>query len=66
VFYDQLSLTVADPEHSVYEKRLNMIGESERGRILVVTLTEEANEIRIIRAQKPTRIERRYYEEGFS
>jgi uncharacterized DUF497 family protein len=66
VFYDPLSLTVGDPEHSVYERRLHIIGESNGGRVLVVTFFEGKSEIRIITAQKPTKSERRYYEEGHS
>ncbi|MGQ0761060.1 MAG: BrnT family toxin [Acidobacteriota bacterium] len=47
VFYDPLSLTVDDPEHSTY-----------------VSFFESRTEIRIISAQKPTKRERNYYEEG--
>jgi uncharacterized protein len=64
VFYDPLSLTIEDSDHSVYERRLNIIGQSESGRLLVVTFTERLGELRIIRAQRPTPLERRVYEEG--
>ena len=64
VFYDPLSLTVDDPEHSAYERRLHIIGESDRGRLIVVSFTELKNEIRIISAQKPTGLERKQYEEN--
>lgn len=64
VFYDPLSLTVDDPEHSVYERRLHIIGESNRGQLMVVSFFEGHSEIRIISAQKPTKLERRQYEEG--
>jgi uncharacterized protein len=57
VFYDRLSLTVDDPEHSFYEKRLHIVGESDKGRLIVVTFSEGPGEIRIISAQKPTRHE---------
>src|SRR5260370_40183718 len=65
VFYDQLNLTVDDPEHSVYERRLHTIGESNRGRLIVVTFVEGPDEIRITSAQKPTRRERKHYEESY-
>jgi uncharacterized protein len=64
VFYDPLSLTVDDPEHSAHERRHHIIGESERGHLVLVTFAESAAEIRIISAQKPTRREREQYEEG--
>lgn len=63
VFYDPLSLTVDDPGHSAYERRFHIIGESDKGRLIVVTFFEGAGEIRIISAQKPTRLERKNYEE---
>ena len=66
VFYDPLSLTVNDPEHSVDETRLHIIGESDRRRLILVTFTESQKEIRIISAQKPTRRERKQYEENES
>src|SRR5260370_42462342 len=65
VFYDPLSLTVDDPEHSVYERRLHTIGESNKGRLIVVTFFEGPDEIRITSAQKPTRRERKHYEESY-
>src|SRR2546423_6767322 len=66
VFYDPLSLTVNDPEHSVDETRLHIIGESDRRRLILVTFTESQKEIRIISAQKPTQRERKQYEENES
>ena len=64
VFYDPLSLTVDDPEHSTYERRLHIIGESNTGRLVVVSFSESRTAIRIISAQKPTKRERSYYEKG--
>ena len=64
VFYDLLSLTVDDPEHSAHERRHHIIGESQSGRLVLVTFAESPTEIRIISAQKPTRLERKQYEEG--
>lgn len=40
VFYDPLSLTVDDPEHSEYERRLHIIGESNKGRLVLVRFSE--------------------------
>lgn len=47
MFYDRLSLTVEDPEHSVYERRFHIVGESDKGRVIVVTFFEGPGEIRI-------------------
>lgn len=66
VFYDRLSLTVDDPEHSVNERRLHIIGESNKGKLILVTFVEGSDGIRIISAQKPTRRERKHYEERYS
>jgi uncharacterized DUF497 family protein len=65
VFYDPLSLTVDDPEHSVHERRLHIIGESNKGQLILVTFSAASDEIRIISAQKPTRRERKHYEESY-
>ena len=37
VFDDPLFLTFADPEHSIQEQRFVIMGESARGRLLVVS-----------------------------
>lgn len=63
VFFDSLSITVPDEEHSFYEYRFVTIGESEAGKLLVVFHTETKNEIRIISARKPTKTERKNYEQ---
>src|SRR3990167_5834765 len=39
VFYDPLSATFDDPDHSVGEQRLITLGYSSRGRLLVVSVT---------------------------
>lgn len=62
VFFDPLGLTINDPDHSITEYRFQTIGESNKGRLLVVSYTERANKIRIITARKPTRRERKDYE----
>jgi len=66
VFYDHLSLTVDDANHSKYEVRFHIIGESNRGKLMVISFAETEDEIRVISAQKPTRKERKDYEEGHS
>jgi uncharacterized DUF497 family protein len=64
VLADPLSVTIADPLHSEREDRLVTIGESLRGRLLVVVHTERGDRIRIITARRATRRERKQYEEG--
>jgi len=64
VFGDSLSLTISDPEHSETEDRFIIIGQSHRGKMLVVVHTERGDNIRIISARRATRRERKAYEEG--
>jgi hypothetical protein len=64
VFADGLALTGADPDHSLGEARWITFGESVRGRLLVVSHTDEGDIIRIISARVATRREKRFYEEG--
>ena len=64
VFADPLEIMIDDPDHSSAENRFISIGESFRRRVLVVSYMERSNEIRIINARKPTRRERREYQEG--
>jgi len=63
VFADPLEIMIYDPDHSSAEQRFISIGESFRRRLVVVSYTERAKKIRIINARKPTRSERRAYEE---
>lgn len=63
-FGDSLSLTIADPEHSVAEHRWVLLGTSAAGRLVVVVHTEEDDTVRIISARLASRGERRAYEEG--
>jgi uncharacterized protein len=63
VFFDSLALTVNDAEHSWYEYRFITIGQTVTNKLIVVFYTETDDEIRIISARKPTRIERLSYEE---
>jgi uncharacterized DUF497 family protein len=62
-FRDPLSVTIDDPLHSEHEKRLVLIGQSHRDRILVVVHTERGDRIRIISARLATNRERQRYEE---
>jgi uncharacterized DUF497 family protein len=62
---DDLAITAADPDHSVGEERWITFGVSARGRLLVVSHTDEEGDIiRIISARPATRPERTLYEEG--
>jgi uncharacterized DUF497 family protein len=63
VFADPLSVTVADPDHSTAEDRFLIVGQSYRGRLLIVSFAERGNRIRIISARELTRAERKAYEE---
>src|SRR5262249_36340110 len=59
-----LALTIPDPLHSEAEDRFITLGESHRGRLLVVVSTDRGDTIRIISARVATRRERKDYEEG--
>jgi uncharacterized protein len=62
VFDDPLFLTFADPEHSIQKQRFVIMGESARGRLLVVSYTERIGTTRLISARQVTRKERKAYE----
>ena len=57
-------MMVHDPDHSVEEARFVMIGQTFRGRLLVVVHSDREGSTRIIRAREATRGERRDYEQG--
>lgn len=61
---DDLSVTGADPEHSLGESRFVTFGMSGAGRLLVVGHTERGDLLRIISARRATKRERRIYEES--
>lgn len=63
VFDDPLFLVFTDPDHSIEEQRLIIMGESSQGRLLVVAYTERGEVTRLISAREATRGERRAYEE---
>jgi len=62
VFYDPLSATFNDPDHSIGEQRLITIGYSPHSRLLVVSHTERGKIIRIISARPATALERKRHE----
>ncbi|MGA2985029.1 MAG: BrnT family toxin [Terriglobia bacterium] len=62
VFGDPLELAIADPDHSEEEFRFLSMGQSARGRLLVVAYTEREGRTRIINAREAIPRERRQYE----
>ena len=62
VFYDPLTATFDDPDHSVGERRLITVGNSSRGRLLVVVHVARGDSIRIISARLTTARERKRHE----
>jgi uncharacterized protein len=61
---DPMSVTGADPDHSITEDRYVTFGVSERGRLLLVAYTDKEETIRIISARTASKGERKIYEEG--
>ena len=64
VFFDSLSATGDDPDHSLDEKRFVTFGMSSSGHLLAVAHALHDDVIRIISARHATRAERKLYEEG--
>ena len=62
VFYDPLSATFADPDHSIEEDRFITVGYSSQGRLFVISYTERRDAIRIISARPATMLERKRHE----
>jgi uncharacterized DUF497 family protein len=62
VFYDSLSATFDDPDHSVGEQRFITVGFSFHGRLLVVSHSERRESVRIISARRATARERKRHE----
>ena len=62
-FGDPLSVTIQDPDHSDDEERFVLMGQSFRGRLLVVVHADREGRMRIISARLATRNERRAHEE---
>ena len=63
-FGDVLSVTVADPDHSLDEDRFILLGMTQQDRLVVVAHTERGATIRLINARLATAKERKGYEEG--
>jgi uncharacterized protein len=63
VFGDAMTLTFADPDHSVGEARWLMFGLSSKGRVLTVIYTERRGKVRLVSARTATKHERKVYEE---
>ena len=61
-FFDPLSMTVPDPDHSVGERRFITMGASSGGRLIVVAHTERGSTLRIISARLASASERKRYE----
>jgi len=62
VFYDPLSATFDDPDHSKGEQRFITVGVSSQGRLLVIAHTERGNAFHIINARPATAHERKKHE----
>ena len=63
LFNDPLSITYADPDHSVDEDRYIIIGMSTSGKLLIVAHTDRHNITRLISARPVTTRERKLYED---
>ena len=61
-FFDPLSVTVPDPDHSVRERRFISMGTTSNGRLVVVAHTERGSTLRIISARLASASERNRYE----
>jgi uncharacterized DUF497 family protein len=67
VFLDPLYVDFYDDPHAVEEHRFLIIGESDTGRLLMVSYAERFDTIRIISARDVTAQERKDYEQrGFN
>jgi uncharacterized DUF497 family protein len=61
-FYDPLSATFDDPDHSIGEQRYITVGFSSQNRLLIVGHTERGEVVRIISARLATAHERKRHE----
>jgi len=64
VFGDPLYVDFYDPDHSDDERRYLIMGESNRGRLLMVSYAESGDAVRLISARQAAAAERKGYEEG--
>jgi uncharacterized DUF497 family protein len=63
VFGDPLAMMMADPDHSIGERRYLLLGLSDRRRLLVVAFADRPPRTRLISARRAERHERKRYEE---
>ena len=63
VFGNALAMTYFDPDHSEDEDRFLTFGQTQSGKMVVVSHTDRGDSIRIISARSMTRKETRQYEE---
>ena len=63
IFYDPLSATFDDPDHSVGEQRFNTIGYSSLNHLPVVSHIDRKEVVRIISARYETKKERKKHED---
>ena len=63
-FADPRSLSIPDPDHSVFEHRLLHLGLSKTGKLVVVSYTERGDRIRIISVRHASKRERKHYEQN--
>jgi len=64
VLQDPLAVTVSVRRTPTGEERVNIVGQSRRGRLLHLTVTQRGSIIRMISARRATTRERYDYEEG--
>jgi len=64
VFYDPLSLTEPDHDHSIGENRFVTLGLSSMSRLLFVAHSDDNETIRIISAREAIKSERILYEQA--
>ncbi len=62
IFYDPVSATFTDPDHSINEYRFITIGCSNQGKLLVVCHIDRDEVIRIISVRQATPKERKKHE----
>jgi uncharacterized DUF497 family protein len=63
VFSDLFAAYYYDPDHSANENRFLMIGTSSQGQLLHIAFADRGHRIRIISARRPTKREKKLYEE---
>jgi uncharacterized DUF497 family protein len=63
VFFNRPLIVLADPRHSIAEKRWAAFGKTDTDRFLVIIFTKRNNLIRIISARDMNKREREFYDE---